>query len=104
MQQQQQAVSTTVNDGQFSSSDAVHPDSSAVDDDGTLAAVAAMAMENHQLALFDVILSVSHSHTAHCDVTEDKVLHIVQREASLVTELFNSIHNKLSKIIIYNSL
>lgn len=33
---------------------------------------------------FDVIVSVSHSHTVHCDVTEDKVAAMAKRTSTLV--------------------
>ena len=42
------------------------------------------AFENRQLAVFDVILSVAHSHTVHCDTTEDKVAALAKKPASLV--------------------
>ena len=42
------------------------------------------AFESRQLAVFDVILSVAHSHTVHCDTTEDKVAALAKKPASLV--------------------
>jgi len=42
------------------------------------------AFENRQMAVFDVILSVAHSHTVHCDTTEDKVAALAKKPASLV--------------------
>lgn len=53
------------------------------------------AFENQQLAVFDVILSVAHSHTVHCDTTEDKVAALTKKPASLVTCSFvsNSDHS-----------
>lgn len=42
------------------------------------------AYESRQLAVFDVILSVAHSHTVHCDTTEDKVAALAKKPASLV--------------------
>jgi len=42
------------------------------------------AFENRQLAVFDVILSVAHSHTVHCDTTEDKVAALAKKPGSLV--------------------
>jgi len=35
-------------------------------------------------ANFDVIVSVSHSHTVHCDLTEDKVTAMAKRPSTLV--------------------
>lgn len=46
------------------------------------------AFESRQLAVFDVILSVAHSHTVHCDTTEDKVAALAKKPASLVTAGF----------------
>ena len=43
------------------------------------------AFESRQLAVFDVILSVAHSHTVHCDTTEDKVAALAKNPGSLVT-------------------
>jgi hypothetical protein len=37
---------------------------------------------------FDVIVSVSHSHTVHCDLTEDKVAAMSKRSSTLVSVLF----------------
>jgi len=51
------------------------------------------AFESRQLAVFDVILSVAHSHTVHCDTTEDKVAALAKKPASLVAHAF--MRNKL---------
>jgi len=45
------------------------------------------AFESRQLAVFDVILSVAHSHTVHCDTTEDKVAALAKKPASLVASI-----------------
>jgi hypothetical protein len=37
---------------------------------------------------FDVIVSVSHSHTVHCDLTEDKVAAMSKRSSTLACILF----------------
>ena len=57
--------------------------------DGTQSATAeteedVSAFETRQLAVFDVILSVAHSHTVHCDTTEDKVAALAKKPATLV--------------------
>jgi len=43
------------------------------------------AAENRQMAIYDVIRSISHSHTAHCSETEDKVLALQKFSVSLVS-------------------
>lgn len=40
---------------------------------------------NCQMAIFDVIYSISHSHTAHCSETEDKVLAMAKAPVTLVS-------------------
>ena len=44
------------------------------------------ALESRQLAIYDVILSISQAHHAHCSVTEDKVKNIVRRHFTLVSK------------------
>ena len=43
------------------------------------------AAENRQMAIYDVIRSISHSHTAHCSETEDKVMALQKFSVSLVS-------------------
>lgn len=45
----------------------------------------AAAAENRQMAIYDVIRSISHSHTAHCSETEDKVMAMQKFSVSLVS-------------------
>lgn len=42
------------------------------------------AAENRQMAIYDVIRSISHSHTAHCSETEDKVMALQKFSVSLL--------------------
>jgi len=53
------------------------------------------AFESRQLAVFDVILSVAHSHTVHCDTTEDKVAALAKKPASLVMCIFVCVRQPL---------
>ena len=43
------------------------------------------ALESKQLAIYDVILSVSQAHHTHCAVTEDKIKVIQRKPATLVS-------------------
>ncbi|KAI8781374.1 ecdysone-induced protein 78C [Biomphalaria glabrata] len=45
------------------------------------------ALESKQLAIYDVILSISQAHHAHCAITEDKSKNIVKRHATLMTKI-----------------
>ena len=42
------------------------------------------ALENKQLAIYDIILSVSQAHHAHCGVTEDKLKTLERKHSTLV--------------------
>ncbi|KAL8614276.1 hypothetical protein ACOMHN_007614 [Nucella lapillus] len=42
------------------------------------------ALESRQLAIYDVILSISQAHHAHCAVTDDKIKNIPRRPATLL--------------------
>lgn len=44
-------------------------------------------VDARHLELYDVILSIFHSHTAHCDETEDKVLALNKCQVSLVGQI-----------------
>lgn len=45
------------------------------------------ALENKQLAIYDIILSVSQAHHAHCGVTEDKLRNLERKHATLMTKI-----------------
>ncbi|XP_059179020.1 ecdysone-induced protein 78C-like [Physella acuta] len=45
------------------------------------------ALESKQLAIYDVILSISQAHHAHCAITEDKIKSIVRHPATLMTKI-----------------
>ncbi|KAJ8299213.1 hypothetical protein KUTeg_023273 [Tegillarca granosa] len=45
------------------------------------------AIENKQLAIYDIILSISQAHHANCAVTEDKVKLIQKKPATLMTNI-----------------
>lgn len=47
------------------------------------------AVESRQLAIYDVILTISQAHHAHCPVTEDKVKNLVRQPFSLVSASSN---------------
>ena len=42
-------------------------------------------VESRQLAIYDIILTISQAHHANCAVTEDKVKTMVKKPASLVS-------------------
>ncbi|XP_033751290.1 ecdysone-induced protein 78C-like [Pecten maximus] len=44
-------------------------------------------LENKQLAIYDIILSVSQAHHANCTVTEDKVKHIQKKQSTLMQQI-----------------
>ncbi|XP_012935301.1 ecdysone-induced protein 78C [Aplysia californica] len=44
------------------------------------------ALESRQLAIYDVILSISQAHHAHCAITEDKIKNIVRQPTTLMTK------------------
>ena len=45
------------------------------------------ALESRQLAIYDVILSISQAHHAHCAVTDDKIKGIPRKAATLVSSI-----------------
>ncbi|XP_050408671.1 ecdysone-induced protein 78C [Patella vulgata] len=45
------------------------------------------ALENKQLAIYDVILSISQAHHAHCAVTEDKMKNFNRKNSTLVEKI-----------------
>ncbi|ESO91576.1 hypothetical protein LOTGIDRAFT_122023 [Lottia gigantea] len=45
------------------------------------------ALESKQLAIYDVILSISQAHHAHCAVTEDKMKNFTRKNATLVEKI-----------------
>ncbi len=49
--------------------------------------VESSALESKQLAIYDIILTISQAHHAQCTITEDKVKTIVKRPHSLVSLL-----------------
>ena len=48
-----------------------------------------VAMETRRLAIYDVILTISQSHSAFCDVTEDKVKTLTPKHVTLVRSASN---------------
>ena len=46
------------------------------------------ALESRQLAIYDVILSISQAHHAHCAVTDDKIKGIPRKAATLVSSIY----------------
>ncbi|XP_069133665.1 ecdysone-induced protein 78C-like isoform X2 [Argopecten irradians] len=44
-------------------------------------------LESKQLAIYDIILSVSQAHHANCTVTEDKVKHIQKKQSTLMHQI-----------------
>jgi len=47
------------------------------------------ALESKQLAIYDVILSVSQAHLANCGVTEDKLKCLQRQHSTLVRTCFH---------------
>lgn len=45
------------------------------------------ALESKQLAIYDVILSISQAHHAHCAITEDKIKNLARHPATLMTKI-----------------
>ncbi|KAH9518834.1 Ecdysone-induced protein 78C [Bulinus truncatus] len=45
------------------------------------------ALESKQLAIYDVILSISQAHHAHCAITEDKIKGIIRHQATLMSKI-----------------
>lgn len=45
------------------------------------------ALENKQLAIYDIILNVSQAHHAHCGVTEDKLKNLERKHSTLMTKI-----------------
>lgn len=46
------------------------------------------ALESRQLAIYDVILSISQAHHAHCGLTDDKIKNIPRTAATLVSKYY----------------
>ena len=47
------------------------------------------ALENKQLAIYDIILNVSQAHHAHCGVTEDKLKNLERKHSTLVRKFMH---------------